>query len=148
MSHQREYIRHPSDIPIHYQLDKVVSDHKDYLKNISKGGLCFNSHEAIPEGSRIRIQIPLARPEVEIVGRVMWARPAADSHAQASETYEIGVKFEDPDMAFRTRMVEQVCHIEQYKKDILEKEGRCLTSEEAAMEWIHQYSRTFPGLTC
>jgi hypothetical protein len=41
-------------------------------------------------------------------------------------------------------MVEQVCHIEQYKADVLKKEGRELTGEEAAKEWILKYAKDFP----
>ena len=42
------------------------------------------------------------------------------------------------------RMVEQVCHIEHWKKEIREKEGRELTGEQAAMEWIKKYAKDFP----
>jgi hypothetical protein len=41
-------------------------------------------------------------------------------------------------------MVEQVCHIKQYSKEILEKEGRKLSDEEAAVEWIEKYAKDFP----
>ena len=58
----------------------------------------------------------------------------------------MGVSFVDPDDAFRTRMVEQICHIEHYKKEILEKEGRELTGEEAALEWIKRYAGRFPSI--
>ena len=46
---------------------------------------------------------------------------------------------------FRARMVEQVCHIEQYKHQVLKKEGRKLSGEEAALEWIQKYAPQFPG---
>jgi hypothetical protein len=36
-------------------------------------------------------------------------------------------------------VVEQVCHIENYKKVVYQAEGRLLTAEEAAMEWIGKY---------
>jgi hypothetical protein len=38
-------------------------------------------------------------------------------------------------------MVEQVCHIENYKKEVYETEGRL-----AAMESIHKYASRFPNL--
>ena len=46
---------------------------------------------------------------------------------------------------FRARMVEQVCHIEQYRHEILKNEGRKLSSEAAALEWIQKYAPLFPG---
>ncbi len=42
------------------------------------------------------------------------------------------------------RMVEQVCHIERYRADVLEREGRALTGEQAAEEWIKRYAEDFP----
>jgi hypothetical protein len=44
----------------------------------------------------------------------------------------------------RARMVEQVCYIENYKKVVYQTEGRLLTAEEAAMEWICKYASQFP----
>ena len=41
-------------------------------------------------------------------------------------------------------MVEQVCHIEQYKKEVLKNEGQGLSGEEAAVEWITKYAKDFP----
>jgi len=43
-------------------------------------------------------------------------------------------------------MVEQVCSIESYQKKIYETEGRRLTTEQAAMEWIAKYAAQFPDL--
>ena len=42
-------------------------------------------------------------------------------------------------------MVEQVCPIEQYRHEMLKNEGRTLSSEEAALEWIQKYAPQFPG---
>jgi hypothetical protein len=56
----------------------------------------------------------------------------------------VGVRFEDRDTAISVRMVEQVCHIEQYKLQVRETEGRELTGEQAAMEWIEKHAHEFP----
>ena len=133
----RKYIRHPSDIPITYDLVDVVFDQKDYLKNISVGGLCFCSRMCLKEGTTIQIKIPLATPIFEGEGVVIWCHQK-DSH------YEVGVQFIDENTGFRARMVEQVCHIEHYKREILETEGRELTGEEAAVEWITKFAKDFP----
>jgi hypothetical protein len=42
--------------------------------------------------------------------------------------------------------VEQICHIEQYKADVLLSEGRRLNGEQAALEWIEKFARDFPQL--
>jgi hypothetical protein len=41
-------------------------------------------------------------------------------------------------------MVEQVCHIESYKQQILKSEGRKLSPEEAAVEWVSKFAANFP----
>jgi hypothetical protein len=41
-------------------------------------------------------------------------------------------------------MVEQVCHIEEYKQAMLRIEQRKLTSQQAAREWIDKYAAQFP----
>ena len=61
-----------------------------------------------------------------------------------NEHYLIGVEFLDAQDDYRARMVEQICHIEHYKKEVLEREGRLLSGEQAAHEWIHKYAQDFP----
>jgi hypothetical protein len=56
---------------------------------------------------------------------------------------ELGVEFLHQDDAFKARMVEQVCFIENYKKAAYRAEGRLLSSAEAAMEWITKYASGF-----
>ena len=40
-------------------------------------------------------------------------------------------------------MVEQVCHIESYLRRVREREGRSLTAEQAAREWIGSHAEGF-----
>lgn len=61
-----------------------------------------------------------------------------------NEHYDVGIELLNRDDAFRARMVEQVCHIEKYRRTVKETQGRSLTGEEAAMEWIGKYASTFP----
>jgi len=42
------------------------------------------------------------------------------------------------------RMIEQICYIEHYRKEVLLNEGRRITSEQAALEWIEKYAQDFP----
>jgi hypothetical protein len=37
-------------------------------------------------------------------------------------------------------------HIEHYRKEVERLEGRALTSQEAAGEWISKYAGDFPAL--
>jgi hypothetical protein len=42
-------------------------------------------------------------------------------------------------------MVEQVCHVESYRRAVEQREGRQLTAEEAAEEWISRHASSFPN---
>jgi hypothetical protein len=59
--------------------------------------------------------------------------------------FETGVEFLNQDNGFMTRMVEQVCNIENYKKEVYQTEGRILSPNEAAKEWISKYADEFPN---
>ncbi len=133
----RQFIRHPSDIPIEYNLGDVVAHTREYLKDISQGGLCFRSKLCIAPGTIIHIQIPIREPVFEADGIVVWCR-------KANGHYEVGISLRDAHTEFGVRMVEQVCHIEHYKKHVLEREGRTLSGEEAAVEWIKKHADSFP----
>ena len=136
-AHMRKYIRHPSDIPLEFELGDVVANRREYLKDVSEGGLSFSSAEYLEPGSTIMIRIPLRNPVFETEGIIVWCRKETDG-------YEAGVRFSDSSSEFRVRMVEQVCHIAHYKAEVLEKEGRELSGEEAAVEWITKFAKDFP----
>lgn len=145
----RKYIRHPSDIPISFCVSEANVPVSHRVKDVSVGGLCFSSDSPVRRGTAIRIRIPLvlqplgAGEEVaqsagfDAEGVVAWCRREAKGYA-------VGVQFADPSARFGMRMVEQICHIEHYRADIFQSEGRSLTSEEAAREWIERYAAEFP----
>lgn len=135
---KRQYIRHPSDIPIIYKpVDKGGSHKKKCLRNISVGGLSFRTDHPLETGTSLEITIDLTRPVFKGNATVVWCR-------KHEEHYDVGVQFVDENTGTRARIVEQVCHIEHYKQDMLEAEGRNLSGEEAAMEWIRKHAEDFP----
>lgn len=133
----RQFIRHPTDIPIAYSCGNRTGESKKPLKNINESGLCFGTRASIETGTPIRISIAVSKPPFKAKGEVVWCRPA-------NGRYEVGVRFEDAATAFAVRMVEQICHIERYKTDVLRLQGRRLSTEEAADEWIRKYADDFP----
>lgn len=135
---EREYIRHPSDIPISVSTEKNPSQLSLELNNVSSGGLAFNSPKPLPVGSVVQIKIRAVKPVFKVKAVVVWCEPKADH-------YEAGVEFVGDDDAYRVRMVEQVCHIEHYKRHIKATEGRKLSGEKAAAEWIQKYASSFPN---
>ncbi|GAB4348462.1 MAG: hypothetical protein Kow006_09180 [Gammaproteobacteria bacterium] len=88
-------------------------------------------------GTELHLTIELQEPPFEADGVVAWCR-AVHGH------YEVGVQFRDAGTDFAVRMVEQACQIELYKERVLREEGRLLSGEEAAREWIGRYAERFP----
>lgn len=100
----RSFIRHPADIPIECRLTRHGPSRRDRLKNISAGGLCFETSEALQRGCLIQITIPVREPAFEATGTIVWCR-RTNSH------YDVGVQFADAHTEFAVRMVEQICQI-------------------------------------
>jgi len=132
----RSFIRHPTGIPIQISLEDRSSQHEP-LQNVSRGGLSFKCAETAPVGSNIIVRIALTSPPFEAHCQVSWCQ--ADGNA-----WQVGVQFLDKDDLFRARMVEQICHIEQYRRNVHRNEGRTMSSHEAALEWIARFADTFP----
>lgn len=136
---KRRFIRHPSHMPIRYDLQGDAPPHQDLLRNVGEGGLCFATELALDPGLRIRVTIPLFGDQFETEGTVAWCRPSGDR-------FEVGVRFSSPQDRFSLRMVEQLCYIEDYRMQVEREEGRRLTSEQAALEWIERFADQFPGM--
>ncbi len=135
----REYIRHPVSVPVQLEeLDGEISHGIDTLNNVSFGGVSCLCAEPVKKGSTVKMKVEYVNPDFEITGKTVWCRAK-------NELYEVGIEFiVSKDKVFHLRMVEQLCHIEHYRNDVLNKEGRELSSEEAAREWIVKFADSFP----
>ena len=131
----RTYIRHPTSIPIQVCAGGD-EDSRVRVRNLSAGGLCFITDKPVKVGTMVEFDIPVIKPDYHGRGVIVWRRE------QSSNSYEVGVRFTSDDEFYRTRMVEQVCQIEDYRQRLALK-GRQLSSEEAALEWIERYSANF-----
>lgn len=135
---ERRYIRHPSRMPIRFELLDGRPWRDEQLRNVGEGGLCFSTGIALDSGIAIHIIIPVLGQQFELDGTVAWCRPAA-------EGYDVGVQFATPQDRFCVRMVEQLCYIEDYRQQVERDEGRHLSREQAAEEWIARFAGGFPG---
>lgn len=133
----RSFFRHPTDIPLEVQHDQHPADRR-ILRNVSHGGLCFRYARRLAPGETVTVRIPSVSPPFEAASRVVWCQTEGDS-------FQVGVEFLDQQDLFRARMIEQVCQIENYRRDMHAKHGRALSSQEAAVEWISRFARSFPG---
>lgn len=136
----RQFIRHPSDIPIEYRvLDIPPQYSSNAVKNVSVGGLSFYSKYYIKPEQWLHLYIPVSEEYFEANAQVRWCNPSKNG-----QCYNIGVSFTTDNEAYSARMVEQVCHIEHYRKKVLKEEGRALSSDQAAAEWIEKFAPDFP----
>lgn len=104
---ERQFIRHPTAIPLLFK----VGDRTETIqaKDVGDGGLCFISQHSINVGEHIHITIPICDPEFEAHGIVRWCK-------HNGNRYLIGVASQQKSVIFAIRMVEQVCHIKNYRK--------------------------------
>ena len=130
-------------MPIKVTLVEVPDDtnKKSYgkLNNVGLGGLAFLSQQSIPLGQHVKIFFNLLDQTHGLSGQVVWIK-------ELKQGFDTGIQFDNADELYSLRMVEQVCHIEHYRKEIAQHEGRKLSSEDAAKEWIQLYAGKFPGL--
>ncbi len=134
----RRYIRHPAGIPIEVKARGQMAHDVHHTVDLGIGGMAFRCDRDFAEGEAVVIRIPFVHPPFDVEARVVWCRLREDG-------FLLGVEFLNRDDAFMTRMVEQVCHIENYQKAVCRTEGRQLSAEEAAREWISKYAARFPG---
>lgn len=134
----RQFIRHPVYLPIEVRCDGAAPS-VVHTRDISAGGLAFHSAEGFEPGRRIEVRIPHVKPPFVAQARVVWCRAASPDH-------ELGVAFLDAGDAFLARMVEQVCYVEDYRRFVSMHEGRELSEDEAATEWISKYAAQFPDI--
>jgi hypothetical protein len=141
----RKFIRHPVDVPIQVTSNWEEDDNDETIDqtitNVSLGGLAFISLKPLEVLDRVRISISSLDRDSELIGNVVWCE-----RSDTEDGYEIGVEFEKSRDVFRLRMIEQICHIEHYRKEVMRSEGRQLSAQEAASEWISKYAGDFPPL--
>lgn len=137
---KRKFVRHPSDIPIEImETDLHYEGNKSHLRNISFTGLSFVCQHNLKKNAIIHFRIPYVEPVFEADGRVVWSLEEEKGH-------RIGVEFLGEIDAYRGRMVEQVCYIEHYRRELGRERGEEVSSEDAAKNWIEKYAAEFPSI--
>lgn len=136
----RQFIRHPIDVPVEIGIGDAGPPSGYHTHDVGMGGLALRAGCAVAPGQTVQVRIGCVQPPFEASARVAWCRP----HPLSG--YELGVSFLDAEDAFRARMVEQLCHIEDYRRSVQRTEGRELDIEEAAQEWIAKYAAQFPQI--
>ena len=137
----RRHIRHVTGIPIEVNLEyhQNYRASQDGVSNVSLGGLCFVASDRLEIGETTQVRFPVLDKKASIDARVVWCN-------KTSKGYEVGLEFSDPDEVERLKMVEQICQIESFRHEQERREGRKLSSEQAAREWVSRYAGEFSAL--
>ncbi len=137
----RRHVRHVTGIPIEVRLEYHENYHgdDDTITNVSLGGLCFVASDRLDVNESIKVRFPVLNREETLDGRVVWCNKTARG-------YEVGLEFDDPERVERLRMVDQICQIEHFREEVEQRDGRKMSSEEAAREWISKYAGEFSAL--
>ncbi|EPJ48158.1 MAG: hypothetical protein OFPII_07330 [Osedax symbiont Rs1] len=134
------FIHHPTEVPV----KMVVSENQFPLPCInekSSTGVYIHTETRYIVNTCVEVEINVQTPAFFAKGYVCCSEPLKDGIG-----FETGVVFDCPDTAFAVRMIEQVCYIEQYRQQVSLTEGRELSIDLAAAEWITQHAANFPEL--
>lgn len=130
----RQHARRATQIPLRYYGYGMPDHEMGQLRNVSLSGLSFKSRYSFQAGSKLLVNIPLTNPTFMANGFVVWCH-------HSDSFYEIGIKFQEMNEEPQKNMFEQVCLIEKYRTDIKNSEGRDISSEQAAEEWLSQFKK-------
>ncbi|UTW11915.1 hypothetical protein [Marinobacterium rhizophilum] len=135
MSSQQRFIRHPDEIPLELQLIDAREDSAPPSMPLS---LVCKSAAMLATGQQVSINISELAHASAIRGQIEWCHAHHDH-------YELHIRFANDEHAQRMRMFEQVCHIRRYRQWVQDQQGRSLSEDEAALEWIAKYAALFPS---
>ena len=109
------------------------------IQNISLGGIACFSDEAVPTGDLVSVDLSIGGQLLQLEGRVVWCRRAPGGH------FELGLRFEEGAAESRERVYRDLAEIERYRHEVLMLEGRQLSSDAAALEWMKNRGIAAPG---
>lgn len=137
----RKHVRHVTGIPIEITVDCRQTHYAagDDVTNVSVGGICFIAGGELEMQKPIQVRFPVLDRETIIDGKVVWCH-------RTDRGFEIGLEFDDPVEVESLRMIDQVCQIENFRKEVELIDGRKLSGEQAAREWSRRYAGEFSAL--
>lgn len=123
----RKFYRHPTEIPIEVHPAsesefKLAQHQLRQMKNVSLGGLAFESDDILEQGTIVRVNVSFAGSPIEMVGKVAWCRPDGADNA----SFLIGIEFAENEEEISGDIVENACQAEAYK-DLLKNIASKLT---------------------
>ena len=103
--------------------------------------LCFFCEHSLTPKTSIEVDIPIREKFFHIRARVVYSREDTQT-----SLYKTGVTFEDTDSLFKAKLAEEILAIEKFREKLVRLEGREVTEEEAASQWISKHAKKFGDL--
>lgn len=146
LNEKRKFIRHPICLPLTYEILEKSAPKSGEEKisktiNVSLGGLLFPAKCSVNPGAFIKISLPFEDRVFNVKAMVVHCEK--DAHTRL---YNIGVSFKRMQEAFKTKMIEQIYLISEFRDLKSMQLGRQVSLEEASREWISRYSARFKRL--
>lgn len=129
-----KFVAHPEDIPIH--IEEVAHIQDKTLDVDGFGGISYVCDKAYKTGQSVQIKLTEIDPDFCVVGRIFKCEKEDD-------VFRIFIEFPKKEDCYCVRMIEQLSHIEHYRRQA-KLQGRRLSFNEAAMEWIQKFAASFP----
>lgn len=130
-----KFVAHPNDIPLH--IEEV--NHSYSQESLTVDGFCGISYlceRSYQSGQSVQLKLTEIDPDFCVIGRIYQC-------VEEDNSFRIFIEFPKREDCYCVRMIEQLSHIEHYRRQA-KLQGRRLSFNEAATEWIQQFASTFP----
>jgi hypothetical protein len=129
-------IIHPPVIPLAIEKHTNPDQAGKKIRKIDRIRLLIQYDNFIEPKTEVIIKYPVTDENYSVTGTVVNCDKDRNG-------YNLVVEFSDKNNVSRVRMVEQICRIELYKRQVLKNESRSITKTQAALEWINKYAKDF-----
>ena len=133
-----KFVAHPNDIPLHIEETNYICP-QESLKVDGFGGISYLSEKPYTKGQSIQLKLIEIDPDFCVIGRIHQCK-------EEDNAFRIFIEFPTREDCYCVRMVEQLSHIEHYRRQA-KLQGRRLSFNEAAAEWIQKFAASFPTFT-
>lgn len=134
------FIHHPRGYPLEIKRLWFQRPKPFAAEESSNIGVIFESDKYIKPGTSLEITVPLRNETEKFRGQVVLV-------CEDEDKYEIGLWLSHRADASRARIVEQVCHIENYLKEKKYRDGPySINRDKIAEEWIINNASNVPSI--
>ncbi len=135
---RRRCVRHPIPVPVVVQTRDGDARIISAVADLSEGGLAFTAPRDLAPESVVDVSLPIGDQWFSLAGSV-----ASSQRIEPGDQYRVGVAFLHPAMSFRMKLAEQVLRIHDLRRQLCAEQGREVTPDEAAREWVARYAEEF-----